>query len=129
MIRRTPRSTRTDTLFPYTTLFRSGDHRPRRRGVHASLRRVAPYVSSLTARRGALSWPSTVNPIPGPAGLGGVEYEGCESECLLVPSPLGVAHQVLGMQHLPYVEGHRSLSGMPDHVPDRRLKAPEPRAQ
>src|SRR3546814_1477183 len=29
MIRRPPRSTRTDTLFPYTTLFRSRDH-PRR---------------------------------------------------------------------------------------------------
>src|SRR3546814_4403003 len=27
MIRVPPRSTRTDTLFPYTTLFRSGDHR------------------------------------------------------------------------------------------------------
>src|SRR3546814_1605885 len=27
MIRRPPRSTRTDTLFPYTTLFRSGDLR------------------------------------------------------------------------------------------------------
>src|SRR3546814_10573085 len=27
MIRRPPRSTRTDTLFPYTTLFRSADHR------------------------------------------------------------------------------------------------------
>src|SRR3546814_9609126 len=27
MIRRPPRSTRTDTLFPYTTLFRSGDQR------------------------------------------------------------------------------------------------------
>src|SRR3546814_2818424 len=26
MIRRPPRSTRTDTLFPYTTLFRSGAH-------------------------------------------------------------------------------------------------------
>src|SRR3546814_13067661 len=26
MIRRPPRSTRTETLFPYTTLFRSGDH-------------------------------------------------------------------------------------------------------
>src|SRR3546814_3942601 len=26
MIRRPPRSTRTDTLFPYTTLIRSGDH-------------------------------------------------------------------------------------------------------
>src|SRR3546814_15901911 len=30
MIRRPPRSTRTDTLFPYTTLFRS--HRHRRQG-------------------------------------------------------------------------------------------------
>src|SRR3546814_8726660 len=28
MIRRPPRSTRTDTLFPYTTLFRSSDRRP-----------------------------------------------------------------------------------------------------
>src|SRR3546814_2273030 len=27
MLRRPPRSTRTDTLFPYTTLFRSGDLR------------------------------------------------------------------------------------------------------
>src|SRR3546814_9724649 len=33
MIRRPPRSTRTDTLFPYTTLFRSGVRRDRpRRG-------------------------------------------------------------------------------------------------
>src|SRR3546814_21180070 len=29
MIRRPPRSTRTDTRFPYTTLFRSGPSRPR----------------------------------------------------------------------------------------------------
>src|SRR3546814_10802287 len=28
MIRRPPRSTRTDTLFPYTTLFRSGELQP-----------------------------------------------------------------------------------------------------
>src|SRR3546814_14257234 len=33
MIRRPPRSTRTDTLFPYTTLFRSGDaEHPTNRG-------------------------------------------------------------------------------------------------
>src|SRR3546814_15911636 len=41
MIRRPPRSTRTDTLFPYTTLFRSGDHRhalPRRSGRPGDLR-------------------------------------------------------------------------------------------
>src|SRR3546814_14902031 len=31
MIRRPPRSTRTDTLFPYTTLFRSDVERPPRR--------------------------------------------------------------------------------------------------
>src|SRR3546814_16841149 len=28
MMRRPPRSTRTDTLFPYATLFRSGSYRP-----------------------------------------------------------------------------------------------------
>src|SRR3546814_3113379 len=32
MIRRPPRSTRTDTLFPYTTLFRSGEDGQRREG-------------------------------------------------------------------------------------------------
>src|SRR3546814_9674852 len=32
MIRRPPRSTRTDTLFPYTTLFRSGPRRAARQG-------------------------------------------------------------------------------------------------
>src|SRR3546814_9204816 len=36
MIRRPPRSTRTDTLFPYTTLFRSPRHRHRSRST-------APY--------------------------------------------------------------------------------------
>src|SRR3546814_7774667 len=37
MIRRPPRSTRTDTLFPYTTLFRSLD-RGRQEEFHISLR-------------------------------------------------------------------------------------------
>src|SRR3546814_11424452 len=47
MIRRPPRSTRTDTLFPYTTLFRSlllqaahDQRRERRRAVRAKLREV-----------------------------------------------------------------------------------------
>src|SRR3546814_13415268 len=34
MIRRPPRSTRTDTLFPYTTLFRSGEGHLLQRAVH-----------------------------------------------------------------------------------------------
>src|SRR3546814_7335837 len=40
MIRRPPRSTRTDTLFPYTTLFRSEGERPRRASA-GRLARVA----------------------------------------------------------------------------------------
>src|SRR3546814_16676631 len=34
MIRRPPRSTRTDTLFPYTTLFRSSTESDHRRAAH-----------------------------------------------------------------------------------------------
>src|SRR3546814_13697544 len=41
MIRRPPRSTRTDTLFPYTTLFRSGSIAD---VVTASLQRAALYA-------------------------------------------------------------------------------------
>src|SRR3546814_17940189 len=44
MIRRPPRSTRTDTLFPYTTLFRSrpphGMHDPRWPGLPLQARRA-----------------------------------------------------------------------------------------
>src|SRR3546814_1734155 len=42
MIRRPPRSTRTDTLFPYTTLFRSG-YRPRTQ--------ESPMLDPLSLRR------------------------------------------------------------------------------
>src|SRR3546814_5824102 len=45
MIRPPPRSTRTDTLFPYTTLFRSRGHRP---GVLAGLRRSAADLAGGT---------------------------------------------------------------------------------
>src|SRR3546814_4624551 len=42
MIRRPPRSTRTDTLFPYTTLFRS---------VRTSARRPTPWSPARPSRR------------------------------------------------------------------------------
>src|SRR3546814_4596538 len=42
MIRRPPRSTRTDTLFPYTTLFRSRARSARRRTGSARSPRPAP---------------------------------------------------------------------------------------
>src|SRR3546814_17171314 len=42
MLRRPPRSTRTDTLFPYTTLFRSSVRRRRRSHVKDLTRRLPP---------------------------------------------------------------------------------------
>src|SRR3546814_12079940 len=45
MIRRPPRSTRTDTLFPYTTLFRS-DY-DERRDIPSSTRAALDYLSYL----------------------------------------------------------------------------------
>src|SRR3546814_4302517 len=55
MIRRPPRFTRTDTLFPYTSLFRSLAHRdPGRRLFHAA-RRQRDAGREEAARRGARS--------------------------------------------------------------------------
>src|SRR3546814_1568333 len=58
MIRRPPRSTRTDTLFPYTTLFRSGQ------GVLRLVGIGVPLVWALGALAahfiGGLSWPISV---------------------------------------------------------------------
>src|SRR3546814_18704854 len=54
MIRRPPRSTRTDTLFPYTTLFRSPDlprHRHRRLAAAVRAARAA-LRTGRTIRRG-----------------------------------------------------------------------------
>src|SRR3546814_1240804 len=49
MIRRPPRSTRTDTLFPYTTLFRSRDFRqaehPEFGGAEAQIRKAEQRVT------------------------------------------------------------------------------------
>src|SRR3546814_9248857 len=59
MIRRPPRSTRTDTLFPYTTLFRSGGEAAR------GVRRALLHLS----RRAFLG--------PGPARFAGAGAERC----------------------------------------------------
>src|SRR3546814_5776294 len=48
MIRRPPRSTRTDTLFPYTTLFRSRDRRQFRGGSGAAFPRGERCMKKVT---------------------------------------------------------------------------------
>src|SRR3546814_8934523 len=49
MIRLPPRSTRTDTLFPYTTLFRSVSKRQRK--VESRIRRSLPSIVGLERRK------------------------------------------------------------------------------
>src|SRR3546814_15393154 len=51
MIRRPPRSTRTDTLFPYTTLFRSDRRRERLVDAEAFLRAAAGWRRERQHRR------------------------------------------------------------------------------
>src|SRR3546814_16997735 len=64
MIRRPPRSTRTDTLFPYTTLFRSATKsmasltRIQRGGTATSAMKQTSFISSSRSVRG--SRPSTL---------------------------------------------------------------------
>src|SRR3546814_8154775 len=50
MIRRPPRSTRTDTLFPYTTLFRSVSAATRQSQLQATLTRAAQASATLAQR-------------------------------------------------------------------------------
>src|SRR3546814_11818727 len=67
MIRRPPRSTRTDTLFPYTTLFRSASRSPpctrRRSGVGPDTAR--PRGDARAARSRRAPWPRYVDGRPG----------------------------------------------------------------
>src|SRR3546814_5773020 len=50
MIRRPPRSTRTDTLFPYTTLFRSPGDPPVDRGCGCTAGRRCPHAGGVAAQ-------------------------------------------------------------------------------
>src|SRR3546814_7598761 len=68
MIRRPPRSTRTDTLFPYTTLFRSGRNLPAKT-ISPALRAFLAGQILLASRRSTALRPQAVQPArPPPVG-------------------------------------------------------------
>src|SRR3546814_4618864 len=82
MIRRPPRSTRTDTLFPYTTLFRSG--------------RAAGFGEHLGDRRGQ-------------RGLAMVDVtDGADVAVRLVPLKLSLSHFILPSNQISRSEEHTS---------------------
>src|SRR3546814_6623800 len=66
MIRRTPRSTRTDTLFPYTTLFRSAQDCQRADG---------DPLSGPQRNRFQVSARHRARAVAGPVGLEGIRLE------------------------------------------------------
>src|SRR3546814_19989995 len=73
MIRRPPRSTRTDTLFPYTTLFRSRRGRVETEVVEASVIRIQP--AHLSAQHGGLAQQRAALELDAlDVQLGGVEH-------------------------------------------------------
>src|SRR3546814_5447164 len=51
MIRRPPRSTRTDTLFPYTTLFRSAEQCSCQQKIKGELHQAFPISSRTSVKR------------------------------------------------------------------------------
>src|SRR3546814_1256485 len=76
MIRRPPRSTRTDTLFPYTTLFRSGDERASTTADAVAVRvkgcDANGFRSTRTSRAAALKIDGYLGMSPAtPAGMSG----------------------------------------------------------
>src|SRR3546814_8934666 len=89
MIRRPPRSTRTDTIFPDTTLVRSAQQ-PRRRGGQRRARPAARAagVRRALSRRAELAQPAEIGPVgrsrafhhPAPAGEAGRRSEEHTSE-------------------------------------------------
>src|SRR3546814_6123879 len=82
MIRRPPRSTRTDTLFPYTTLFRSSG---------PPLEYVASYLVLIRPQRYSRARPQGAEPARGiEQGIAAIKRKGDE---------LGTAADVLDRHH------------------------------
>src|SRR3546814_11683976 len=79
MIRRPPRSTRTDTLFPYTTLFRSSNWQAipggLKLGVHLLLTVIAAAVAWRADRLGQLWTADGVLFLLGALVLGGIALQ------------------------------------------------------
>src|SRR3546814_6810172 len=66
MIRRPPRSTRTDTLFPYTTLFRSGGARQSGQGRGRGRRAEPQHLGGITGNRRPAALKAASGPFAAP---------------------------------------------------------------
>src|SRR3546814_7106406 len=110
MIRRPPRSTRTDTLFPYTTLFRSRDqraadrHQRRQRGEAEGLEHPHRVPQRRDCRRGLVDrqYPAREGEFDAVARLGPGEQRVPRRRLLGLPggvAVVAVAEQVRSEEH------------------------------
>src|SRR3546814_7566455 len=91
MIRRPPRSTRTDTLFPYTTLFRSGESRgPRPHDMDPGFRRGSRLIAYRTSRY----WKLSVSVLPTCPGSTGVDLARSEEHTSELQSLMRISYAV-----------------------------------
>src|SRR3546814_18908718 len=107
MTRRPPRSTRTDTLFPYTTLFRSC----RRVGPSAIRRAVRAVQFGPGSRRPSLAMDPVIKLWPGVAGFRGMHALGALSS---------VSFAASGPMPPAIVPPDPAGSGAPEAMPDRQ---------
>src|SRR3546814_19717073 len=90
MIRRPPRSTRTDALFPYATLFRCVAERPERQIVLYPVTVLRHKISALPSPlKSAI--PATIHPAPDTVVTACVLVESAPSQLTLAP-PVGLLH-------------------------------------
>src|SRR3546814_5957549 len=97
MIRRPPRSTRTDTLFPYTTRFRSACAPSRSRGSRGTRATPAPSRGSTPACAsppGPACGPSPGDGCAGP-WLRCQSYDGLSFPLHVDDAPVGVKHRLV----------------------------------
>src|SRR3546814_668626 len=92
MIRRPPRSTRTDALFPYATLFRCVAERPERQIVLYPVTVLRHKISALPSPlKSAI--PATIHPAPDTVVTACVLVESAPSQITLAPL-VGLRHRI-----------------------------------
>src|SRR3546814_2891071 len=98
MIRRPPRSTRTDTLFPYTTLFRSafGRHPARRDLVQAAEYHVGQHVADDAARHHRAGRHCIDDAVPG--RLDAYQFQRSEEHTSELQSLMRISYAVFCLQ-------------------------------
>src|SRR3546814_8041739 len=116
MIRRPPRSTRTDTLFPYTTLFRSVVETSQR-GCFIS--REPPMIT----RRSEAEWRGTIKDGAGTVALGSGAFSGDYSFASRFENGAGTnPEELLGAAHAGCYSMALSMVLSAAGFPPRRIK-------